>query len=536
MLQKIATNPRVHLFGIIVVLFGFVIALVAQWQGSASIAETDSVSYIVGGVNLITIGHFINPFGFFEDWFPPVYPLLIGAVSFGGQLDTVLVGRLISVAMGLITVVLVWYCVRSRDRMLPMMALASAICLACNSLHQGLSSSVVSNPTATCFVFAAIVLWLSLNDHPRALHVVRYAVIGLLFGLSSITRAEPMIFLPLLALWDFVKRGFTATVRQYLIAFAVMAAVLLPYAIYLHNVTGKWAISGKAEINIADGRSEFYHIPLRFIDPNDLEMKYSAYPISFSSEAHRYADNILKIGKAYLDIYRLPLAFALLLCALFGMRFLILRGQWRFLFGLLVPFACLPVIGFFHVNHLFLHITLPSLSILIGIGLAYLVHQFPCRLSSAGIVQAVILLAAVACLIEGGTREGRWTLITSPDRPPRETLLRDAGRNFTTLNLPQGSMYEMGATVGFYAKQMRRRITTDVDLPTLVHFMKHHESGPVYLALTTLATYNRSLQELLNTHQPPPPFEKVLELADSRGKVVIFRMQVQDALREASLK
>ena len=524
MLQKIVINPHAHLFGVITVLFGFVIALVAQWQGSASIAETDAVSYIVGGVNLITTGHFINPFGYLEDWFPPVYPFLIGAVSLAGQLDTVLVGRLISVMMGLITVVLVWYCVRSRDGMLPMMALASAICLTCNSLHQCLSSSVASNPTATCFVFAAIVVWLSLNDRQEASHVARYAVIGLLFGLSSITRPEPMIFLPLLALWDFAKRGFTAVVRQYLVAFAVMAAVLLPYAIYLHNVTGHWIISGKAEINIADGRSEFYQIPLRFIDPNDLQMKYSAYPISFGSEAHRYADNIIKIGRAYLDIYRLPLAFALFLCAVLGVRFLVLRGQWRFLFGLFVPFTCLPVIAFFHVNHLFLHITLPSLSIFIGMGSAYLVHRSSCRLSSAGIVQAVVLLSAASCLIEGGTREARWTLITSPDRPPRETLLRDAGRNFTTLDLPTGHMYQMGATVGFYAKQIRRRITTDVDLPTLVRFVKHHESGPVYLTLTTLATYDRSLQKLLDTHEPPPPFEKVLELADSRGKVVVFRV------------
>ena len=521
-----------HLFGIVAVMSGFVIALIAQWHGFGSVVAPDGAYYIVSGVNLITTGHFVNSFGYPETWFPPVYPFLIGAASLGGQFDPVFIGRLIAAVMGLVTVVLVWHCVRSRHGILPMMALASAICLACNSLHQWLSSGVMSETTATCFAFAAIVVWLSL-DHFKRLHTARYVVIGLLFGLSTLTRPEAVIFLPLLALWDLAKKGFAATARQYLIAFAVMATVLLPYVIYLHNVTGKWTISDKTEVNIADGRAEFYQMPARFIDPDSLQLKYSAFPVSFSSEIHRYADNILKIGKAYLglDIYRSPLAFALLLCAALGVRFLAIHDQQRFLFGLLVPFACLPIIAFFHVEPRYLHPGLPSLSVFIGIGLVYLIQHTTCRLSSLGIVQTIVLLAAVGCLIEGGTRQARWALSPPPSVSAR-ALVRDAGRNFAALNLPRGVMYEMwgnvtyffGGTVAYYAGQIRGRVTRD-DLSTVVRFMKHHESGPIYLTISTEETHglhDKNLEELLNA--PHPPFEKVLELANSSGKVIIFRV------------
>jgi hypothetical protein len=506
-------GPRIGVIGGL-----FLAALTLQWGGLQSVATADGIAYIIGGVNLVRTGHFTSPFGTPEDWFPPIYPLLIGVLSLGGRIDPMLVGRLISAVNGLATVVLVWWCLRTHPAPAAAPAIA-AIALAGNASHQLLSSSTMSNATATMLAFAAFVTWL--GGHETA-GVARSGLLGLLAGLSYLVRPEAVVLLPLWAIADGYSLGIKAFVKRYAVACTVTAAVMLPYIVYLHEVTGRWTISNKSEVNLVGGRAAYYGGPRDYINPDSLEMGYYRYDVTPRAEALRYLHNWRLIGQAYAAIYRPPVGGGLLLCAAVGAADLLARRRWRLLWGLLVQFAYLPVLAYYVVSPGYLHATLPALSVLIGFGLANLVGL---ALSAgahraARLAAGVVVLWGLLGLTESWTRYPRWGL-TAP--PPAKGLLREAGLRFAAKGLPGGFMYESGATVGYYAGLRRGRIPEANDLATLVRYIRSHHRGPVYMALTTQERYPPSLEELLRSDAPP--FDVVLALEDRRGRVVVYRVQ-----------
>ena len=80
----------------------FLALLAVQWRGPGFLPGTDAIAYITGGVNLFTTGSFTNPGGEPELWFPPLYPILIGAASLGGRVDPATVAHLISASFALL--------------------------------------------------------------------------------------------------------------------------------------------------------------------------------------------------------------------------------------------------------------------------------------------------------------------------------------------------------------------------------------------------------------------------------------------------
>src|SRR5439155_836924 len=95
------------------------------------------------------------------------------------------------------------------------------------------------------------------------------------------------------------------------------------------------------------------------------------------------------------------------------------------------------------------------------------------------------------------------------------------GQGRFLLGLLAQVVYEDGATFGYYAGQVRGRVTPN-DLPTLRRYVDRHHGGPVYLVLTTSSRYHPSLEALL--HERPASPEHLMTVEDHRGRVVVYRL------------
>ncbi len=500
----------------------FASALAFQWNGAQSVAVADSVGYIVSGTNLVRFGDYRNPFGEPETWFPPLYPFLIGLGSLCAAIDPLLVARLLSALSSLICILLVWFFMRGPLRLGSFAAFLGTLVLICNPCFQLLANFALSEAVATTFCLASLLCWARpIPGSPLA----RSGYLGLLIGLAYLARPEGILLFALFGTIDFFQFGFHHIFRRYAITGVVLALTVVPYAIFLHQQTGTWSLSGKGDVNLATGRSQYYGVPREYIDPVTLQMRFYSTRLSLESEAKRYCFNLVKVGNGYLAIYRWPFGLVLLGVAGFGAWRLAQQGERRLLLGLLAQFAYVAVLAVFAVTDRYLHATLPALSICAGYGLAELfrVAANPRLGATSRSVLAFVLLVAGLALAEEWSRYPRWALTGSA---PGMTMSREAGLRIAAAGFPHGTMYEDGATVGYYAGHRRGRITPN-DLDTVTRYIhRHHRNDPepVYVAISTFGTYHPSVAALVN-HELDP-YRPILTLEDRHGKIVIYQVTI----------
>ena len=129
----------------------------------------------------------------------------------------------------------------------------------------------------------------------------------------------------------------------------------------------------------------------------------------------------------------------------------------------------------------------------------------------------------MAALLEGGTRLPRWAMTSDQ---PEFSILKEAGERMTAIQPAGGTIYEAGATVGYYAKRKRGRLTRN-HLETIAQYIrsKEREEPAAWLALSSLQikSYHPSVQLLLE--KDSARFERVVEVSDRRGRVVVFRVR-----------
>jgi hypothetical protein len=521
-LDQISSAPkRRSRIAMAAVLLLFATALACQWKGVQSVAVADSIGYITGGVNLIHLGEYRNPFGQPEFWFPPLYPLLIGTLSLGGQLDPLLVARLISVAFAILCLLLVFAVGRVAEPGQPYVGVVAAIVLAANPTFQAASHAALSESMATALMFAAFVVWLRLSAEAGA---ARYVIVGVLLGLSYLTRPETIVLLPLWAAIDLWPRPGKPKLSKYVLTFACCLAVISPYVLWLSSHTGRLSLTNKGEVNLAAGRSEYYRIPREYIDPQTLEMGFFAQEHTPTDEVQRYLHNWVEIARSYWEMYRGPLGGGVLAAILLGVVTLVRERRYRLLFGLSTHFVYLFALAQYAVDTRYLHATLPALSVLAAFGLVAAIrllvtkHAFIYR----GVGAIVVVWAAVG-LTEMASRYPRWA-VSSPSPPV--SLLRDCGQRLKAADPSEGVVYEQGATVGYYAGKRRGRLTPN-DLDTLLLYLEKHEEPhtPVWLALSSLnaAEYHPSVRALLDADGGKLPVQ--LDMRDERGRVVVYRIR-----------
>lgn len=506
------------------VLVGFAIALGFLWNNGFSIAMADGIAYITGGLNLVNTGQFLNPYGEYETWFPPLYPLLIGVASWGGRIEPVAVARLISAAFSLWGLVLVWQATLQGTQGRRLAALLASLVLAGNAMYQSYGMAVMSHAAATACGLAAFVVWLRIEKTARTNQLL---ALGALIGAGFLIRPEILLTLPLWLLIDGCSLPIRESLKRASINCLACALFVVPYAVYLHEVTSQWQLSAKGEVTVAIGRSIFYGGPREQIDPDTLELEYTKFEVTPASEFQRYGFNILTMGRVVVRTMRGPLGAGLLLASLLGVWQLAIERHWRFLLGLLAQCAFLGAIAVTWCEDRMLHALWPVLAILAGVGLEQLVRLLRNPSQAIWVRGLVALWLAWATLgwLEGTTRQPRWSF---QEGVGPKLLLKDAGLAFReqTAHQPQGAMYELGATVGYYAGQYRRPLPAANDLDTLVRYAQKRDTPlrPAWLVLWTgeADAYHPTLKAPFLANGLP--LKKVFECADGNARVAIYEI------------
>ena len=179
--------------------------------------------------------------------FPPLYPLLIGALSpFAPDLETA--GRAVSILSGALMTVPVFLIAATLYT--PPVACIAALLIALHPLLVGYSAAVYSEPTYLLFLMMAIYFAL------RAQQLRSYvpsALSGVAFALACLTRLEafvlPFAAVPIIVLVNLRK------LRQALLASGILLTtfilLLLPYIVFLSVHTGQIRVEAKSPIFFA---------------------------------------------------------------------------------------------------------------------------------------------------------------------------------------------------------------------------------------------------------------------------------------------
>lgn len=496
------------------ILVLFLAAMRLQWNGEHSIAVADEIGYITGGVNLVRTGHFINPWGHQETWLPPTYPVLIGIGSLGGRLDPYVVGRLISVLAAVGSLVVLYRLARQADptpRGHAVSLLAAAL-LAVNPTFQIHANRALSESVALCLTLLAFRAWLARPDS-----VGGAIEVGFFVSLATLTRPETVVVAPLWYAIDWVRQRTWTAFLPASVCGAVIAVMLLPYAVYLHQTTGHWTISNKGEVNLAGGRAAFHQTPREYIDEETLELGYYPVDTSFRTEVRRMAFNVGRLADAFRQTYFATVfAVGVVVLIASGAHILWRRGEHRLVLGLAASVAYLGVVLFYEVGGpKNLHAALPAFSLLTAVAL---VHVLDGRAWTW--LPAWTLIALVAC--EGATRYPRWAQSATT---LSNASLRQAGLELRRIGIAPGVMYESGASTAYYSGQRRRYLTPN-SLDTILRYIAQREptDTPVYLTVagTTSLTLHPSTRALLD--RSDPRLELVLAVR-SQNPVVVYRVR-----------
>lgn len=235
--ERLARREGLLLAGF--VLVGFVLR--AGLLRLDSVITPDGVSYAILGWNLME-GRLAWAF---STYWPPLYPLLIGATSLlVGDLETS--GRVISLVAGSL-VVLPSY-VLTREWYGRRVAALGALLVVAHPVLIYYSTMVLTEATYTLlFVSGVLAGWRGLTRGRR----LPFALAGLCFGACYLLKPEAFGFVVLLLVITLCARlfGRGAGARATLLdSLALLAAFLLlasPYLLYLHHETGRWTISEK---------------------------------------------------------------------------------------------------------------------------------------------------------------------------------------------------------------------------------------------------------------------------------------------------
>jgi len=181
----------------------------------------------------------------FSNVFPPFYPFLT-ALLFPLTGDIELAGRIISVILGTLTIIPIFYLGKKLFGVT--VTMFSVLLSVFQPYLVQFSGSVLTESTYTfLLVLAVLVGWQGLNSRSKGLMFL----LGSLLGLAYLTRPEGIGFVILFFLWILFFDGFRFwhdLRRKSSLLLFLMGGVLilaLPYILFLHEVTGRWILSRK---------------------------------------------------------------------------------------------------------------------------------------------------------------------------------------------------------------------------------------------------------------------------------------------------
>ncbi len=192
-------------------------------------------------------------YGVLDVYWTPLYPILIGIVSFFTNSLT-LPSIIVSVVAASFAVPFTYYFVKQsygqREAII-----AAAIAVFYPHLINSTFGIGTENVYFLWMTAALFVGWRGLKNDSAG----DFLLTGILLGLAYLTRPEAfgyLLFFVSIAigkiLWNrkLLTRNSTVTIAALLLGFIILAA---PYLFYLRSATGSWTISGKVANNVAAG-------------------------------------------------------------------------------------------------------------------------------------------------------------------------------------------------------------------------------------------------------------------------------------------
>lgn len=342
---------------------------------NAPFIETDGAVYSRLGKNLVETGQYT----FGETFnlgiiFPPGYPFLIGMTNLIVQ-DLLLAGQLVSFVASMLTVVflyLVGAALKNREAGL-FASLAAAI-----HPYFILASAIVF--TEAVFIFL-IVLSLYLFIIATRTNTLRaFLLFGIASGITYLVRPEGILLLVL----PLLHFGKSLPRKKPLVACAIVLVVFAfiasPYIYFLYQSTGKFALTGKTNMNVVVAEVLIEEHPFeqtyslneektqirRFESPTLSFIQYiMKYPARYASYYfHNFTREFILLGFLLLPVIipllfvlisRIPLRTTVLLLTIPILLFALNAGFWivlRFLFPIVVFLIVLASLGFANTKKL----------------------------------------------------------------------------------------------------------------------------------------------------------------------------------------
>ena len=323
------------------------------------VISADGISYVsiakefMAGRGLASAAHY-----------PPFYPILLGlATTVGNSFETA--GLAVSVIMGSLLVVPVYLLgMEFFDRRVGFVA--AVLSITWPTLRYW-STAVMSQSTyITLLLLGVYYLWQAYKKSA----LLPAVLAGIFFACANLTRSEGVLVLvaavSVLIVGNFVNRLSPGKLLYLLLTVGVFFLVCSPYLVMLHELTGKWQLTGKSKIAIADALSEYLGKPDIKHDPAFRELGYldlfRLYPEYVRSN---YLKNIATCWRDLLPFYGWMLA-GIGFVAGANRREIVVQRLY-----LLATFAPLAVIiVFFFIGPEYTQPYLPVLFLCIGNGLS----------------------------------------------------------------------------------------------------------------------------------------------------------------------
>lgn len=231
------------------------------------VISADGISYVsiakdfISGRGLAAATHY-----------PPFYPILLGLASTLCH-DFETAGLAVSVVMGSLLVVPV-YLLGTEFFDKRVGVVAAVLSVTWPPLRYW-STAVMSQATyITLLLFGVYFLWQAYKKGALLPSVLA----GVFFACAHLTRSEgALVFLTeiaVLVMFTFINRLPPKKLLYVLASLVVFSVVFSPYLIMLHELTGKWQLTGKSKVAIADALSEYLGKPDLKHDPSFKELGY----------------------------------------------------------------------------------------------------------------------------------------------------------------------------------------------------------------------------------------------------------------------
>ena len=493
------------------------------------VISADGVSYVAIAKEFIS-GRGLS----LAQHYPPFYPILLGLAStVSPGFETA--GLAVSIVMGSLLVVPVYLLgVEFFDRRVGVVA--AILSISWPPLRYWSTAVMTQATYITLLLLGVYCLWRAYKDSAWLPSVLA----GAFFAGAHLTRSEGVLvfasLIAVLVLFTFINRLSCRRLLYVLLSLGVFSLLFSPYLIMLHDLTGKWQLTGKGKIAIADALSEYLQIPDIKHDPSFKELGYldlfRLYPEYIRTN---YLKNIATCWRDMLPVYGWALA------AVGSLAGALSRAKMLERTYLLATFApLLVIVVFFFIGPEYTQAYLPVLFLCIGNALSLATGWVLKRLSGGATAGGVVryLGYAPVCL---AVIYGAWIVVVAvpADRNLPYHYTRDGGRlDDKRIGLRLGKMLPESAIlmtrsgrIGFYSGRSYQ-IPPQADYPGIIDAARKNRTD--YLIATVQLLNMRPQLEFLfgpiiNPGRPftPPPELELVAVSQEPGGLpyIVYRIK-----------